>query len=201
MENSTFARGHNLSCTRRKAIPGGEIKPKGIKMLNVFQSWASEMAEGGVHIPQMDNMVPCQWPYPVLILQPSEADADMLRLKSVFPKSDWAVFHGTPIVLVELDSSSANSVRTTDSSGKEEHNSHLDENRGLTHVAFVVRSTNIALAIDDYCLPYIWVDKQWRTYCYVVYQSGADILAYPLQYNGKEFFDLTDQNAKTHFQL
>ncbi|KAE9408770.1 hypothetical protein BT96DRAFT_671130 [Gymnopus androsaceus JB14] len=65
----------------------------------------------------------------------------------------------------------------------------------------VVRSTNIALKTNNYCLPYIWVSKLWHASCFVVYQSGADIVAYPLQYTSQNYFDLTDQHAKAHFQL
>lgn len=119
----------------------------------------------------------------ILNLEPLTPKAKLHTLKHVRPRSDWAIFDDVPVVLVELDSGtrtqalSTARASTTDSHGDKrmKTNITLDMARGLAYAAVVVRSTNIALKINNYCLPYIWVSKLWHASCYVVYQSGADV--------------------------
>jgi len=124
----------------------------------------------------------------ILSLEPLTPKAKLHTLKHVRPRSDWAVFDDVPVVLVELDSGTKtqalstarmtkSSASTTDSHGDKpmKTNITLDMARGLAYAAVVVRTTNIALKTNNYCLPYIWVSKMWHASCYVVYQSGADV--------------------------
>ncbi|KAE9408771.1 hypothetical protein BT96DRAFT_985628 [Gymnopus androsaceus JB14] len=145
--------------------------------------WASSLSRY-INIPELQKGGPALWPdkMGILTLEPLTANAKLHTLRHVRPRSDWAVFDGT-LSTARMTQSSAS---TTDSHA---------------YAAVVVRSTNIALKTNNYCLPYIWVSKLWHASCYVVYQSSADILAYPLQYKNQDYFDLTDQHAKAHFQL
>lgn len=95
----------------------------------------------------------------MLTLLPSPGDKKIYELHRVIPRTDWAIFqsHG-PMTFVELDSSSLRPTRSPSTHEK-------DELRGLAHAAFVVRLTNIALGIDNFCLPVIWVSKTWKARC------------------------------------